>query len=54
MLFVLWLGFLGWSLHSFFEFHLYIPSIAWTTFLFAGIIHGKSADSAVRVTKSVR
>ena len=54
MLFVLWLGFLGWSLHSFFEFHLYIPSIAWTTFLFAGIIHGNSADTAVRVTKSVR
>lgn len=45
MLFLIWLGVLGWSLHSLFEFHLYIPSLSWTAFSFAGIIHAVTKDA---------
>ncbi len=36
ILFSIWLGLLGVCLHSFVEFNLYIPAIAWTTFLLLG------------------
>lgn len=34
----LWLGLLGWSLHSFLEFNLYIPALSWPAFLLFGWI----------------
>ena len=34
--FSVWLGVLGWSLQSLFEFGLYIPALAWTAFAFLG------------------
>ncbi len=38
ILFSIWLGLIGVSLHSLVEFNLYIPAIAWPTFLFFGWI----------------
>jgi O-antigen ligase len=38
--FALWLGFASWCAHSFFEFSLYIPALAWTAFTLAGILLG--------------
>jgi len=34
---MIWLGLLGWGLHSLFEFGLYVPAIAWSAFFLVGI-----------------
>jgi hypothetical protein len=39
--FAVWLGVLGWSLQSLFEFGLYIPALAWPAFAFLGWLLGK-------------
>jgi O-antigen ligase len=36
--FAIWLGVLGWSLQSWFEFSLYIPALAWPAFTFMGFL----------------
>ena len=36
--FAVWLALLGISLHSFFEFNLYVPAIAWPEFFFFGYL----------------
>lgn len=38
--FAVWLGVLGWSLQSLFEFGLYIPALAWSAFAFIGWLLG--------------
>lgn len=35
-----WVGLLGWCLQAFIEFALYIPALAWPTFLFMGMLWG--------------
>jgi O-antigen ligase len=47
--FALWLGVLGWALQSFIEFNLYIPALAWTSFIFLGWLWGR--QDALRVSK---
>ena len=44
----LWLGLLGWFLQSAAEFSLYIPALAWTAFLLAGIQLGAGEEESVR------
>ena len=39
--FAVWLGVLGWSLQSLFEFGLYIPALAWPAFAFLGWLLGR-------------
>ncbi len=39
--FAVWLGVLGWALHSFAEFGLYVPALAWTAFAFLGWLLGR-------------
>ncbi len=39
--FAVWLSLLGLSVHSFFEFHLYVPALAWPQFFFFGWLWGK-------------
>jgi O-antigen ligase len=39
--FALWLGLLGWALHGFMEFGLYIPGLAWPAFAFMGVLLGR-------------
>lgn len=39
--FTVWLGVLGWSLQSLFEFGLYIPALAWPAFTLLGWLLGK-------------
>jgi len=41
--FWIWLGLLAVSLHSFVEFHLYIPALAWPMFLLFGLAWGRVA-----------
>ena len=36
MAFAVWLGLLGFCMHSFVEFHLYIPALSWTVFFLLG------------------
>jgi O-antigen ligase len=36
MAFAAWLGLLGFFMHSFVEFHLYIPALSWTAFFLLG------------------
>ncbi len=38
------LGLLGWALHSFMEFHLYIPAMAWPAFALLGWLLGSRAN----------
>ena len=38
--FTVWLGLVGWALHSSVEFPLYIPGLAWTAFAFLGYLSG--------------
>ena len=38
--FAVWLGVLGWALHSFAEFGLYVPALAWTAFALFGWLLG--------------
>ena len=38
-----WLGLLGWALHSLIEFHLYIPALAWPAFAFLGWLAGSGS-----------
>ena len=44
--FAVWLGVLGWSLQSLFEFGLYIPALAWPAFTFLGWLLGKKTTAA--------
>lgn len=44
--FAIWLGFLGWAIHSFFDFNLYIPGLAMPSFLFAGLIANRIAAAS--------
>ena len=39
--FYLWLGVLGWSLQSLFDFGLYLPALAWPAFTFLGLLLGQ-------------
>lgn len=39
--FWIWLGLLGWALHSMIEFSLYIPASAWTGFALMGLLVGR-------------
>jgi hypothetical protein len=39
--FAIWLGLLGWSLQSLFEFGLYIPALAWPAFALLGWLLGR-------------
>lgn len=41
LVFNVWLGLLGVCLHSLVEFNLYIPAVAWPTFLFIGWLWGR-------------
>lgn len=52
MLFMTWLGFMGLSLHSLFEFHLYLPSPGWFAFLISGIILGHEREISPTAAKS--
>ena len=46
--FAIWLGVLGWALHSLMEFSLYIPALSWSAFAFLGwMIATPSKVSAV-------
>jgi O-antigen ligase len=38
------LGLLGWALHSFIEFHLYIPAMAWPAFALLGWLLGSRSN----------
>ena len=38
------LGLLGWALHSFIEFHLYIPAMAWPAFTLLGWLLGSRSN----------
>lgn len=40
--FLIWLGVFGWAVQAFIEFGLYIPALAWPTFLLIGILWGQS------------
>ncbi len=40
LFFPTWLGLLGWTLHGFVDFSLYIPAIAWTAFALLGWLLG--------------
>jgi putative inorganic carbon (hco3(-)) transporter len=42
---LIWMGLLGWAMQSFIEFGLYIPAIAWPTFLFFGILWAQAKKS---------
>ena len=44
--FAIWLGLAAWALHSFVEFGLYIPAIAWPAFTFLGWQLGNGMDTA--------
>ena len=44
--FAVWLGALGWSLQSLYEFGLYIPALAWPAFTFLGWLLGKREPDA--------
>ncbi|MGC8742963.1 MAG: O-antigen ligase family protein [Verrucomicrobiia bacterium] len=44
-LFPYWLGFCAYSLHCLFEFHLYIPALAYPAFVFSGILLAARTDS---------
>ncbi len=44
--FAAWLGVLGWSLQSLFEFGLYIPALAWPAFTLLGWLLSKSTPAA--------
>ena len=39
-----WLGLLGWAMHSLMEFGLYIPAIGWPAFAFMGWLLGQSRN----------
>jgi hypothetical protein len=41
----LWLGVLGWCLHSLLEFGLYIPGLAWPAFAFIGLLLRRQFNS---------
>jgi O-antigen ligase len=43
LVFAVWLGVLGWSLQSLFEFGLYIPALAWPAFAFLGWLLSKQS-----------
>jgi O-antigen ligase len=51
----IWLGLAGFAVHSFLEFHLYIPALAWTYFLLLGYLCGtKPIDKPVTPSYSER
>lgn len=43
--FAVWLGLTGWFLHSFIEFNLYVPALAWTAFLLLGWLLGTTSGT---------
>jgi O-antigen ligase len=45
LVFGVWLGVLGWSLQSLFEFGLYIPALAWPAFTFLGWLLGRKTPT---------
>jgi hypothetical protein len=49
--FLVWLGLLGFALHSLVDFGLYIPVLAWSAFLFMGWLWAKS-DHGIESTAS--
>ena len=49
IVFAVWLGVLGWALQSAIEFNLYIPALAWTSFIFLGWLWGR--QDAMRAPK---
>lgn len=49
--FTVWLGLLGWALHSLMEFSLYIPALSWTAFALLGWMIGKSEARNVQFEK---
>jgi O-antigen ligase len=50
-LFAVWLGVLGWSMHSFVEFPLYIPALSWTAFAFLGWLWGEASMESTSVKR---
>jgi len=46
LVFSVWLGVLGWSFQSLFEFGLYIPALAWPAFAFLGWLLGRKRSTA--------
>jgi O-antigen ligase len=46
--FAAWLGLCGWALHSFMEFNLYVPAIAWTAFAILGWLCGQPPKADLR------
>jgi O-antigen ligase len=46
--FAIWLGLLGWSLQSWFEFSLYIPALAWPAFTFMGFLASARGPSQLK------
>ena len=43
----IFIGLFAWSIHSFFEFHLYIPALAYLAFAFAGVLASFSYDKKI-------
>lgn len=46
MRFSVWLGICGWAIHSFMEFNLYVPAIAWSAFALLGWLCAKAVPTA--------
>jgi len=47
-----WLGLLAWTVQSGFEFTLYVPSLAWTAFAFAGWLLGNTRETIRQIPSS--
>jgi O-antigen ligase len=50
----IWVGLLAWALQALGEFTLYVPSLAWTAFAFAGWLLGSSKSAGKRFDKPVQ
>ena len=50
----IWVGLLAWALQAFGEFTLYVPSLAWTAFAFAGWLLGSVKPVGKRFDKPVQ
>jgi len=44
--FAVWLGLLGWALHSLVEFALYVPAVAWAAYWLLGWLWGRAGSPA--------
>jgi len=51
--YAVWLGLLGISLHSFVDFHLYIPGLAWTYFFLFGWLFASVCRETVQESDSI-